>query len=95
METLTTDDHDTNSGTDRLAGHVLGKVKAVEPSNGTGVKVIFINARGEQKTAYFAASGSIPKAGDELKFSAWVQPAGNVRFSRETTTEADLEGLIV
>ena len=79
-----------------LLGHVLGKVSAVEPSRtGDGVKVSFVNARGETKVAYFAATGSIPKVDEELRFSAWRQPAGNVQFRRETTTEADLDGLLV
>lgn len=79
-----------------LLGHVLGKVSAVEPSRtGDGVKVSFVNARGETKVAYFASTGSIPKVDEELRFSAWRQPAGNVQFRRETTTEADLDGLLV
>lgn len=81
---------------DTLLGHVLGTVSAVDPARtGDGVRVSFTLENGETKVAYFAATGTIPKVKEELKFSAWRQPAGNVQFRRETTTESDLSGLLV
>lgn len=81
---------------DTLLGHVLGTVSSVDPARtGDGVRVSFTLGNGETKVAYFAATGTIPGVGEELKFSAWKQVAGNIQFRRETTTEKDLDGLLV
>lgn len=95
METLTTEiDRAVNE--DQLIGHVNGTVTGITPARtGDGMRVAFKLENGAEKVAYFAASGQMPEVGHKLKFSAWKQAAGNIQFRRETTTEQDLENLLV